>query len=130
VVDSTLETAVYDEAPLAVRVYATPSSGAGTVASPALRFSTAKDTRRIADRGPDAISRKQKVEKRVQKMFSTLLRIARPDDQSALGVRGCYRKFTRPLVSSVKAMDKRSCHLWIEFEIEVTHGEFSVLLQQ
>jgi hypothetical protein len=130
VVDSTPKSPVYDKAPLAVPVYATPSSGTGTVAPPTLRFSAAKDTRGIAYRGPNAIPRKQKVEQRVQEMFPALFRIARPDDQSALGVRSHYRKFTRALVSPVKAVDKRSCYLWIEFEIEVAHGEFSVLLQQ
>jgi hypothetical protein len=114
-VDSTPKTAVDDEAALAVRVYATPSSCAGTVASPALRFSTAKDTSWIAYRSPDAIPREDQVEQRVQQMLLTLLRIARPDDQRTFGVRGRYQKFARAVVSPVKAMDERSWHLRIEF---------------
>ena len=54
-------------------------------------------------------------------MFPALLQIARPYDESTLCVRRRYRKLTGALVSPVKAMDKRSCHLWIEFKIEVAH---------
>jgi hypothetical protein len=64
-VDSTSETAVYDEVSLAPWIHATPSSCAGTVSSPALSFSPAKDARWIANRGSDAISREDKIEQRV-----------------------------------------------------------------
>ena len=66
VVNSTPEVAVYDEASLAVRVYATPSSCARTVASPALGFPPAKDARWIEYRSPDAIPREEQLEQRVQ----------------------------------------------------------------
>jgi hypothetical protein len=129
VVNSTPEAAIYDEASLALRVYATPASCARTVASPALGFSPAKDARWIEYRSPDAIPREEKVEQRVQKMLLAFLRIARPYDQSALRVRGRYRELPGALVSPVKAMDKRNCHLRIDFKIEVAHGGFSVLAQ-
>jgi len=64
-VDSTSETAVYDEVSLAPWIHASPSSCAGTVSSPAWSFSLAKDARWIANRGSDAISREDKIEQRV-----------------------------------------------------------------
>jgi len=129
VVNATPEAAVYDEASLALRVYATPASCARTVASPALGFSPAKDARWIECRSHHAIPREEQVEQRVQKMLLALLGIARPNDQSALRVRGRYRKLPGALVPPVKAMDKRNCHLRIDFKIEVAHGGFSVLAQ-
>ena len=130
VVNATPEAAVYDEASLAVRVYATPSSCARTVASPALGFPRAKDARWVECCSHHAIPREEKVEQRVQKMLLALLGIARPDDQSALCVRRRHRKLPGALVSPVEAMDKRNCHLRVNFKIEVAHGGFSVLLQQ
>jgi hypothetical protein len=59
-------------------------------------------------------------------MFVALLGIARPDEQSALRVGRRYWEFSGAFVSSVQTMDKRSCHLRIEFKIEVAHGGFSV----
>jgi hypothetical protein len=64
-VDSTSETAVYDEVSLARWIHATPSSRAGSVSSPALSSSPAKDTRRIANRGSNTISCEDKIEQRV-----------------------------------------------------------------
>jgi hypothetical protein len=64
-VDSTSETAVYDEVSLARWIHATPASCAGTVSAPALSFSPAKDARWIANSGSDAISREDKIEQRV-----------------------------------------------------------------
>jgi hypothetical protein len=61
-------------------------------------------------------------------MFLALLRITCPHDESALRVGSRDGKFAGALVSLVKTVDKRSCHLRIEFKIEVTHGGFSVLL--
>jgi hypothetical protein len=55
-----------------------------------------------------------------------LLGIARPDEQSALRVGRRYWEFSGAFVSPVQTMDKRSCHLRIEFKIEVAHGGFSV----
>ena len=63
-------------------------------------------------------------------MLSALLRITRPHNQSALGVRGRYREFLGALIPPVQAMDKRSCHLRIEFKIKVAHGWISIVLQQ
>ena len=60
-VDSTAEAAIQNETSLAVGVYTTPSSGARTVASPALCFSPAEDARRITYRGADSIPREDKV---------------------------------------------------------------------
>ena len=78
---------------------------------------------------PTRFRRKDKIEQRIQKMFPALLQIARPHDQSALRVRGRYREFLGALIPPVQAMDKRSCHLRIEFKIKVAHGWISVLLQ-
>ena len=128
-VDATPEATVNDEASFAVWVHATPSSSAGTISSAALCLSPAKDARRIAYRSSHAIPREEKVEQRVQEMFLALLQIARPYDQSTLRVRRRYRKLTGTLVSPVKAMDKPSGHLGIEFKIEVAHGWISVVLQ-
>jgi hypothetical protein len=125
-VNAAPEAAVDDEASLAVRVYATPSSRARTVASPALGFSSAKDARWIEYRSSDAISREEKVEQRVQNMLLALLGIARPDDQSALRIRGRYRKLPGALVSPVKAMDKRNCYLRIDFLCGRPHKKSSV----
>ena len=55
-----------------------------------------------------------------------LLAIARPDIQSALRIGSSYGEFAGASVSSVKAVDKGSCHLRIEFKIEVAHGGCSV----
>jgi hypothetical protein len=129
-VNATPEAAVYDKASLALRVYAAPSSCTRTIASPALRFSSAKYARWIEYRSRDAISREEEVEQRVQQMLLALLGIARPDDQNALCVRGRYRKLPGAPVPPVEAMDKRNCHLRVNFKIEVAHGGFSVLLQQ
>jgi len=51
-VNATPEAAVYDKASLALRVYAAPSSCTRTIASPALRFSSAKYARWIEYRQP------------------------------------------------------------------------------
>jgi hypothetical protein len=46
-----------------------------------------------------------------------------------LRVRGRDRKFLGALIPPVQAMDKRSCHLRIEFKIKVAHGWISIVLQ-
>jgi hypothetical protein len=122
VVDATSEAALQDEAALAIRVYASPCSCSGTVAPPALRFPSAEDASGIANRSSDAIPGEEKVEQCVQEMFPALFRIARPNDQGALRVRGCYGKFPGAFVSPVEAMDKRRRYPLIEIEIEVAHG--------
>jgi hypothetical protein len=62
-------------------------------------------------------------------MLPALLEVTRPHDQSALRVRGRHREFLGTLIPPVQAMDKRSCHLRIEFKIKVAHGSISVVLQ-
>jgi hypothetical protein len=57
-VDAAPEAAVYDETALAVRIHATPSPRAGTVAASALRFSPAKDAHGVAYCGSNTISRR------------------------------------------------------------------------
>jgi len=59
-------------------------------------------------------------------VFAALLGIARPDEQGALRVGRRYGKFSGSSVSPVEAMNKGSCHLRVEFEIEVAHGVYSV----
>ena len=59
-------------------------------------------------------------------MFATLLGIARPDEQSALRIGSRYGEFSGASISPVQAVDKGSCHLRIEFKIEVAHAGCSV----
>jgi hypothetical protein len=59
-------------------------------------------------------------------MLATFLGIARPDEQSALRIGSRYGKFSGASVSPVQAVDKGSCHLRIEFKIEVAHSGRSV----
>ena len=63
-------------------------------------------------------------------MLATLLGIARPDIQGALGIGSRYGKFSGASVFPIKTVDKGSCHLRIEFKIEVAHGWFSLPVQQ
>ena len=125
-VDATSKAPIDHEASLAIRIHATPSSCAGAVSSAALRFSSAEDTCRVADGGSDTIPGEEKIEQGVQQMFAALLGIARPDEQSALRIGSRYGKFSGASVFPVKAVDKGSCHLRIEFKIEVAHGGCSV----
>ena len=89
-VDPSTEAAVYHETSLAFRIHTTPRSGTRTVTSPALRFSSAEDARRIVYGGANSIPREDEVEQRVQKMLSALLQITRPYNQGALRVGGRY----------------------------------------
>jgi hypothetical protein len=85
-------------------------------------FSPAEDACRIAYGGSDTIPREEKIEQRVQADVPGTLADRAPTRSECLARRGRYRKFLGALVSPVKAMDKRSCHLRIEFKIEVAHG--------
>jgi hypothetical protein len=129
VVDSSPEGPIDDEASLAIRIHAAPGSCTGAVASSTLCFLSTEDAWRIGYGGADTVPRKDKVEERVQKMLPALLQVTRPHDQSALRVRGRYREFLGALIPPVQAMDKRSCHLRIEFKIKVAHGWISIVLQ-
>lgn len=125
-VDAASEAPVEYEASLAIRIRAPPSSCAGAVPSAALRFSSAEDTCRVANGSSDTIPGEEKIEQGVQQVLATLLAIARPNEQSALRIGSRYGKFSGASVSPVKAVDKRGCHLRIEFKIEVAHGGCSV----
>ena len=114
------------KASLAIRIHAPPSPCAGAVPSSALRFSSAEDTCRVTYGGSDTIPGEEKIKQGVQQMLATLLGIARPDIQGALRIGSRYGKFLGASVSPVEAMDKRRCHLRIEFKIEVAHGRCSV----
>jgi hypothetical protein len=129
VVDSSPEGPIDDEASLAIRIHAAPGSCTGAVASSTLCFLSTEDAWRIGYGGADTVPRKDKVEERVQKMLPALLQVTRPHDQSALRVRGRYREFLGALITPVQAMDKRGCHLRIEFKIKVAHSWISVVLQ-
>jgi len=126
-VDAASEAPVDHKASLAIRIHAPPSPCAGAVPSSALRFSSAEDTCRVAYGASDTIPGKEKIKQGVQQMLATLLGIARPDIQSALRIGSRYGKFSSASVFPVKAVDKGSCHLRIEFKIEVAHGGCSVL---
>ena len=106
-VDATTEVPVDHEASLAIRIHAPPTSCAGAVPAAALRFSSAKDTCRVADGGSDTISGEEKIEQSVQQMLATLLGIARPDIQSALRIGSRYGKFSGASVFPVQAVDTR-----------------------
>ena len=125
-VDATSEAPVDNEASLAIRIHAPPTSCTGAVPSAALRFSSAEDTCRVADCCSDAIPGEEKIEQGVQQMFAALLGIARPDIQSALRIGSLYGEFSGASVSPVKAVDERSCQLRIDFKIEVAHGGCSI----
>jgi hypothetical protein len=129
VVDSSPEGPIDDEASLAIRIHAAPGSCTGTVASSTLCFPSTEDAWGIGYGGADTVPRKDEIEQRIHEVFPALLRIARPHDQSALRVRGRDRKFLGALIPPVQAMDKRSCHLRIEFKVKVAHGWISVVLQ-
>jgi hypothetical protein len=60
-VDATSEAPVDNEASLAIRIHAPPTSCTGAVPSAALRFSSAEDTCRVGYRGSDAIPGKEKI---------------------------------------------------------------------
>jgi len=79
------------------------------------------------DIGADMVPCRDEIEQRIQQVLPALLRIARPDDQCALPVRSCCRKFVGAFILPVQSVDQRGRHLRIEFEIEVAHGEPSVL---
>jgi hypothetical protein len=125
-VDATSKAPVDHEAPLAVRIRAPPSSCAGAVPSAALRFSSAEDTCRVANGGSDTIPGEEKIKQGVQQMLATFLGIARPDEQSALRIGSRYGKFSGASVSPVKAVNKGSCHLRIEFLCGRPHKNSSV----
>ena len=129
-VDATPEAPVDHEASLAIRIHAPPTSCAGAVPSAALRFSAAENARGVGYRGSDTIPSEEKIEQGVQQMLAALLGIACPDVQSALRIGSRHRKFSGASVSPVKAVDKRCCHLRVEFKIEVAHSRCSVLVQQ
>ena len=129
VVDSSPEGPINDEASLAIRIHAAPGSCTGTVASSTLCFPSTEDAWGIGYGGADTVPCKDEIEQRIHQVFPALLRIACPHDQSALRVWGRYRKFLGALIPPVQAMDKRSCHLRIEFKIKVAHGWISIVLQ-
>ena len=125
-VDTTSEAPIDHEASLAIRIHAPPTSCTGAVPSAALRFSSAEDTCRVANGGSDSIPGEEKIKQGVKQMLAALLGVARPDIQGALRIGSRYGKFSRASVSPVKAVDEGSCHLRIEFKIEVAHGGCSV----
>ena len=129
VMNSSPEAPIDNEASLATRIHAAPGSCTGTVASSTLCFPSTEDAWGIGYGGADTVPCKDEIEQGIQEVFPALLRIARPHDQSALGVRGRDRKFLGALIPPVQAMDKGSCHLRIEFKIKVAHGWISVVLQ-
>ena len=70
---------------------------------------------------------KDEIEQRIQQVLPALLRIARPDDQCALRVRSCCRKFVGAFVGPVQSVNKRGSHLGVELKIEITHSRFPLL---
>ena len=97
VIDSSPETPINDEASLALRIHAAPGSCTGAITSSALSFPFTEDAWRIVRCGADTVPRKDQIEQRIQQVFPAFLRIARPNDQSALRIRGDDRKFASPL---------------------------------